>query len=477
MDPVNALLRSALAVVVLALITAEVRADDQCLTCHRSMADRPSSLFQQDVHRKAGLTCAGCHGGDDSAADAERAMDTAKGFIGVPRGEAIIQACAACHEDQATQLRASVHGKVSTSGKGRVADCTTCHTAHGIAEVRSAASPVSPLKVVATCTRCHSDAAYMRSYNPSLPVDQLEKYRTSVHGQRNGKGDPRPAECANCHGGHAILSSHDVKSSVYPTNIPATCGKCHGDAEYMKGYGIPTDQLEKYRQSVHGVALLTKNDLGAPACNRCHGNHGATPPGVSSISKVCGTCHALNADLFAASPHKAAFDRQGLPECETCHGKHEIIAASEQLLGGGHEAVCSRCHTQEQHPAGYRAAVAMRSLADSLENGEQSARTLVEEAEQKGMEISEAKYALRGARQARLESRTMVHAFDEGKFRTVVSKGLTTVALVDRDAREALNEYVFRRVGLGLATLIMTILAVALYVYVRRLERSQKRIG
>ena len=65
----------------------------------------------------------------------------------------------------------------------------------------------------------------------------------------------------------------------------------------MKEYGIPTDQYEKYSKSVHGVALLQKHDLGAPACNKCHGNHGATPPGVESISKVCGTCHALNADL------------------------------------------------------------------------------------------------------------------------------------------------------------------------------------
>jgi predicted CXXCH cytochrome family protein len=195
------------------------------------------------------------------------------------------------------------------------------------------------------------------------------------------------------------------------------------------------------------------------------------PPGVTSISKVCGTCHALNADLFSSSPHKAAFDREGLPECETCHGNHEIIAASEQLLGAGTGAVCSRCHTASQHPAGFRAATAMRSLADSLERGELSARRLVDEAEQKGMEIGEAKYALRGARQARLESRTMVHAFDEAKFHAVIDKGLATAGLVDREARQALDEYLFRRVGLGLATLIMTVLAVALYLYIRRLEK------
>ena len=38
------------------------------------------------------------------------------------------------------------------------------------------------------------------------------------------------------------------------------------------------------------------------------------------------------------------------------------------------------------------------------------------------MEISEAKFKLRDARQARLQSRTMVHSFSEEKFRDVPDK-------------------------------------------------------
>ena len=83
----------------------------------------------------------------------------------------------------------------------------------------------------------------------------------------------------------------------------------------MKEYDIPTNQYEEFTKSVHGVDLLEKHDLSAPACNSCHGNHGAIPPGVESISEVCGTCHALNAELFQASPHKKAFDEHNYPEC------------------------------------------------------------------------------------------------------------------------------------------------------------------
>ncbi len=465
------------------------RAADECLVCHSALGDTPSTMYPGDIHYRKGISCSGCHGGNPESSDPERAMDTTAGFIGVPRGNAISTACARCHSNaaqmkrwnssvptgQLEQLQASVHGKLSIEGRDRIAQCTSCHGVHQITAVGSPKSPVYPSNVVTTCARCHNNAVYIRSYNPSLPVDQLEKYRTSVHGIRNAKGDPKTAECASCHGSHGILSAKDVKSSVYPTNIPSTCERCHADPGYMKEYGIATDQYAKYAKSVHGVALLQKNDLGAPACNSCHGNHGAAPPGVESVSKVCGTCHALNADLFSASPHKKAFDERHLPECETCHGNHAIIVATDKLLGVSPEAVCSRCHSTADFPRGYRVAATMRALIDSLETSEAIADSLVENAEQKGMEIGEAKYKLREIRQARLESRTMVHSFNEEKFDAVVTKGLTVAAWVGGEARNALAEYVFRRIGLGVSTLIITVLAVALWLFIRRLERKQVR--
>ena len=268
---------------------------------------------------------------------------------------------------------------------------------------------------------------------------------------RNAKGDIKTAACASCHGSHEILSASDVKSKVYPRNLPGTCSGCHASAAYMSGYSIPTDQYEKYAKSVHGIALLKKHDIGAPACNSCHGNHGATPPGVESISKVCGTCHALNADLFSASPHKKAFDELKKPECETCHGNHEIVAATKEMLGVKGGAVCSNCHSETTRAKGYTVAGAMRRLIDSLDVEEVQARALVEEAEQKGMEIGEAKFKLRDVRQSRLETRTIVHAFNATRFREVADKGLASAATVRGEAKAAVDEYYFRRWGLGIS--------------------------
>jgi hypothetical protein len=116
----------------------------------------------------------------------------------------------------------------------------------------------------------------------------------------------------------------------------------------------------------------------------------------------------------------------------------------------------------------------MRSLADSLLDMEAAAGKLVDEAEQKGMEITEAKFGLRDVRQARLQSRTVVHAFDESKFRAVVEKGITQAASVSHEASEAIDEFYFRRIGLGVSTFIITILAVCLWLLIRRIEARAK---
>lgn len=465
----------------------QARAADECLTCHAALGDRASSLFQRDIHRQKGVTCAGCHGGDASSAEMELAMSPSAGFTGKPAGDSISVMCARCHSDaqlmerrgstravgQFALLQGSVHGIMATDGKGRIAQCTTCHGAHGIAAITDPRSPVHPRNIAATCSRCHSDAAYMRSYDPRLPVDQAEKYLTSAHGIRNAKGDAKVAQCVSCHGSHEILPTKDVRSAVYPTNLAGTCSHCHSDAAYMKEYGIPTDQYERYAKSVHGIALLERKDLGAPACNSCHGNHGATPPGISSISKVCGTCHALNSELFSASPHKKAFDDLGVPECESCHGNHDIGSAAVSLIGISPGGTCLRCHAPGT--TGHAAAGRMRRLLDSLDGREAAAIALVEEAEQKGMEISEAKFRLREIRQARLESRTTVHAFDEGKLEGAAGKGLAVAVEVAGEGARAIDEYYFRRIGLGISTLLITIVAFSVYLYIRRMERDQRR--
>ena len=105
----------------------------------------------------------------------------------------------------------------------------------------------------------------------------------------------------------------------------------------MKGYKLPdgsplpTDQRAKYEKSVHHAAMAEKNDLSAPTCNDCHGNHGAAPPGVGAVTNVCGTCHSVFATRFALSTHAQIFDR-GCVECHSSGYKGRFVVAEVHSL-------------------------------------------------------------------------------------------------------------------------------------------------
>ncbi len=462
--------------------------NDQCFICHSQLGDTKAAQYKKDIHYLKGVSCAGCHGGNEKSDDMEKSMNKDAGFIGVPKGDKISEQCSNCHSsldemkkygsliktDQFNKMKISSHGQMNIKGTERIAQCITCHNSHGIVSVKNPGSPVYPTNIVKTCTKCHSDKALMKQYNPAIPTSQKEDYYTSRHGIANQKGDIKTAHCASCHGSHDIFTAKDLRSHVYPTNLPEVCATCHSNTEYMKTYQLPTNQLEKYTKSVHGIALLKKGDTGSPSCNSCHGNHAATPPGIESISKVCGTCHVLNAGLFASSPHKQAFDKKRLPECETCHGHHEIITATDVLLGVSEGSLCRQCHGENPESIAFITAKTMRSFRDSLVHEEKSVLSSLTEAEQKGIEISDAKYKFRDARQALMESRTMVHSFDLAKYTEIIGKGLSVTTSVGEEVNNAVEEFYFRRWGFGVSTLIITVLAVSLFLYIRRIEQRKK---
>ena len=114
----------------------------------------------------------------------------------------------------------------------------------------------------------------------------------------------------------------------------------------------------------------------------------------------------------------------------------------------------------------------MRALIDSLDNSKQTAMVLINEAEQKGMEIAEAKFKLRDINQIKLEARTQVHSFDPAKFKEIVKKGFVISTDATADANHAIHEYSFRRVGLGISVFLICLLAFGLFLYIRKIEKK-----
>jgi hypothetical protein len=233
----------------------------------------------------------------------------------------------------------------------------------------------------------------------------------------------------------------------------------------MAEYGIPTDQETRYKHSVHGDLLFRQRDFSAPACNDCHGNHGAFPPGVRSIAEVCGLCHANNAALFVKSPHRRAFDQRGWPECVTCHSNHDIHRTSDDMLGGNPGTACAPCHPAGS--AGHVAAVQMRDAIEHLKAVMARTEATLTTAKRMGMEVSEEEYALRETvRPQLIMVRTETHLADAQAVIEAVTVGATAAVATEASAQRTIGEARARRrnllIPLGLIAVLMILLAVKL---------------
>ncbi|MEJ2720216.1 MAG: hypothetical protein P8181_03620 [bacterium] len=317
------------------------------------------------------------------------------------------------------------------------------------------------------CGACHSDIDFMRDYLPRIATDQATQYATSQHGKLLAEGDDNVASCADCHTAHAVLPASDSRSSVHAFNVPNTCKRCHSDPDYMKQYGIPTDQFAKFSTSVHGVALLEDQDPGAPACNDCHGNHGAVPPDVTSIRQVCGHCHVNNMQYFAASKMAVAFEENGYHGCEECHGNHGVQKTFDDMVGTGEQSVCIACHDGD---AGYEAAKQIREDLRQLVSVYEEAEARKAEVHRKGMDDVEIGFMLQESHQSLVKARTLVHTFDPAKVGEMTGGGVAKAQSAIELAKEQVKEYYFRRRGFGLATIFITILIVALFLKLRHME-------
>jgi hypothetical protein len=392
-------------------------AQTSCIDCHLQLEDQlktPTNNMATDIHFRNGISCQDCHGGDaDSslAEDMEAAMNTKKGYIGAPKRNEIPK----------------------------------------------------------FCSKCHSDVAYIRDFNPNLPTDQYQQYLTSQHGMKLMTGDTKVAVCTDCHGIHNIQPANSATSKVFPNNIPETCGKCHSNSDYMKGYGIPVNQEKLYKASVHGVSLFEKGDRSAPVCNDCHGNHGAIPPGIESISRVCGICHISQAEMFDQSPHNEAFAKMDFPQCESCHGNHEVKPTYLNMLGVGSHSVCIDCH--DENSQGYNIAQQMKNEEDTLVSNISLADSLLNRAERAGVEVSEGKFTLQDAENALTRTRSVIHFFSLQKFNEVVKPGFEVSKRAVEEGRLALKEVQNRRRWLAIISIIIFVVAISLYYKIKMVKK------
>lgn len=328
----------------------------------------------------------------------------------VPRGEGQGRidpqyTCITCHIDKRRDFLLGVHSE-------RGIRCHDCHGGDPTAFEQSAAHGGgdfigTPTKVqtVELCASCHSDPDLMRQYG--LDVGQLAEFRTSRHGRLLlERGDTNAPTCTDCHDAHTILPPNDARSNVYPTNIVATCARCHEDDSMMAEYGIPTDQVERFRASAHGLALYERDNFAAPTCVDCHGSHAALPPRVTQIANVCGQCHVLVRQAFYNGPHGSATLAGDLPGCTACHSNH----GTERILPSQISETCMVCHTPESVPA--LAAIEIEEEAMQATGEIETAEEAIDEMVRLGHQTADARFRYRTALTAYRQIAQTQHSLD-----------------------------------------------------------------
>ena len=206
--------------------------------------------------------------------------------------------------DQLGQYRTSVHGKRLAAGDTKVAVCTDCHSVHDLRAPSDPRSTVNPVNVASTCSRCHSDAGYMKGY--SIPTDQFAKYSTSVHYQALAvRGDLSAPTCTTCHGNHGAAPPGVDR-------VQNVCSNCH------------TFQAQMYEKSSHKAAFQRAS---LPGCVVCHSNHGIIHPTDAKLGTgpdaVCMQCHTTGDACDQA--------RAGL--LSSLKRLDEAVKSADQVLG------------------------------------------------------------------------------------------------------------------------------------------------
>jgi len=204
-----------------------------------------------------------------------------------------------------------------------------------------------------TCLQCHSDSSLSMSLDDgtqfSLFIEQ-ETYDNSIHGMQD-------YACVQCHTNlgeypHPSFTARDRRDLA--TQLYTSCHRCH------------SGQYEKTLDSVHELAREEGNREAA-ICTDCHGAHNTQrltdpetkallPEARTRIPQTCALCHSLIDEKYRNSVHGSALIGEGnpdVPTCIDCHGVHSIEDPTTITFRLNSPLLCSDCHTDPQRMAKY----------------------------------------------------------------------------------------------------------------------------
>jgi hypothetical protein len=236
----------------------------------------------------------------------------------------------------------------------------------------------------------------------------------------------------------------------------------------MKPYGVPTNQYALYTTSVHGTALLEKQELRAPNCATCHGTHGASPPGVQEVANVCGSCHTATQDYYLKSPH--AGSTAATPKCVTCHSNHDVTSPSDAMFEGDGARECGSCHGGNSAQA--QAVQALDTNLHAAAKAVDQADAAIQRAASNALIVAPEEVKVAEARTNLITARAAQHTLDLNAVKDKTDKATAKAKEVIADADKANSESLFRREFMGFGLAIMALAIASLYIIRRELYKQ-----
>ncbi|MCD4733190.1 hypothetical protein K8R78_03005 [bacterium] len=280
----------------------QVRAEGDCVECHRSATPGLVETYEEGPHVN-NITCLDCH----NPREGLETMDH-NGFEVVRVTTA--GHCAECHEDEYDQHVSSRHGApawAAVAGNDTAYDGREPFTAEQIAMVPEA-----------------HQAAVNRGGNPLAAWEgagAVENGCAVCHEIGAPNADGSVGNCSKCHLRHTVR--------VDEARLPETCGSCHMGPDHA--------MLEIYNESTHGVLFssmrddmnlgvtpseLTTKDMPVPTCSTCHMS------GLNDATMTHDVTERLSYYLFAPISKErpdGAMGRENMKEiCLNCHGPSHI---------------------------------------------------------------------------------------------------------------------------------------------------------